>query len=368
MFIVLVKRYKSMILASIFFFYIGCGLTLSFLRLECAEAVSTVSSVNNKKSILHSNSEYIVLILSGPSNEEKRDAIRATWSKLSTNLFIENGEKLYKWNLTGSSPTVHHEFIKYYFAIGTLGLSKIKLDGLIQENSRSHDLLFLNELEDSYKKLSLKILLALSWISSNVEGLKYLIKCDDDSFVRIDLIVRDLEAFAPQMSDTVISEYVSYKENLPSYKGLYWGYFDGRAKVFMNGKWQERDWFLCDHYLPYALGGGYVISQSIVDYISRNADFLSHYISEDVSMGVWTAALKGVNRVHDIRFDTQWRSRGCVDHMLVRHNQTPSDMFLMYKSLVHSHGEKLCSSETPQHMLYRYKWNVLPSMCCKQYT
>jgi galactosylxylosylprotein 3-beta-galactosyltransferase len=55
---------------------------------------------------------------------------------------------------------------------------------------------------------------------------------------------------------------------------LYWGYFDGRARAFSKGKWQEKDWFLCDTYLPYALGGGYVISESIVSFLAKNADFL----------------------------------------------------------------------------------------------
>lgn len=81
-------------------------------------------------------------------------------------------------------------------------------------------------------------------------------------------------------------------------------------------------------------------------------------------MGVWTAALDGINRVHDIRFDTEWKSRGCGIHMLVRHKQTASDMFEMYRTLVHTHGEKLCKTETTIRKTYLYKWNVLPSMCC----
>lgn len=74
----------------------------------------------------------------------------------------------------------------------------------------------------------------------------------------------------------ILHHYLIYyfQGNMPSHKGLYWGYFDGRAKVYLHGKWQEQDWFLCDNYLPYALGGGYVISQNIVDYISRNYDIL----------------------------------------------------------------------------------------------
>lgn len=82
-------------------------------------------------------------------------------------------------------------------------------------------------------------------------------------------------------------------------------------------------------------------------------------------MGVWTAALGGINRVHDIRFDTEWKSRGCDTHMIVRHKQTPSDMFQMYRMLVHSQGTKLCKTELLLRKSYHYNWNTLPSMCCK---
>lgn len=82
-------------------------------------------------------------------------------------------------------------------------------------------------------------------------------------------------------------------------------------------------------------------------------------------MGVWTSALDGINRVHDIRFDTEWMSRGCSTQMLVRHKQAPTDMFQLYKTLVHTHGEKLCKTEGIVRKSYRYKWDVLPSMCCK---
>jgi galactosylxylosylprotein 3-beta-galactosyltransferase len=58
------------------------------------------------------------------------------------------------------------------------------------------------------------------------------------------------------------------------YKGLYWGYFAGDGEIQSQGRWKEDKWFLCDRYVPYALGGGYVISSSIVDYIANNVDVL----------------------------------------------------------------------------------------------
>ncbi|VVC87930.1 unnamed protein product [Leptidea sinapis] len=356
---VFLRQYQVMILCSILFFYLGCMLTLSFIRIDCASGATQFNKEKTNKV------EYICLVLSGPDNEAKRDAIRATWANFANNIFIENDVKLYKWNHTWTRPNIQQDTIKVLFAIGTQGLNKIKLEKLVTENSRSNDLLLLDSYEDSYKNLTNKLIQSMQWLRTNFDNLRYLIKCDDDSFLRIDLIVRDLEAYAPDMNDPVINKYVTKKGNHINYKGLYWGYFHGHARVYMSGKWEERDWFLCDTYLPYALGGVYVISQSIVDFIVKNSDMLSQYHAEDVSMGVWTAALGGINRVHDIRFDTQWTSRGCNNDMLVRHKQTPSDMFQMYRTLVHSQGEKLCRTENTLRKYYFYNWNVLPSMCCK---
>ncbi|CAK1548502.1 unnamed protein product [Leptosia nina] len=309
--------------------------------------------------------EYAVLILSSPEYEAKRDAIRATWANFANNIFVENGVKLYKWNHTWIGHNAQQDFIKTFFVVGSQGLNGLKLEKLRAEHARTNDLLILDNLQDNYNNLATKLIYSFQWINKNLKNLKYLIKCDDDSFLRIDLIVKDLDTYAPGMDEPEIRKHITKKFQSSEYKGLYWGYFDGRARVYLNGKWEEKDWFLCDTYLPYALGGGYVISHSIVDYIARNAEFLSHYNSEDVSMGVWTAALNGINRVHDIRFDTQWKSRGCENNMLVRHKQTPSDMFQMYRTLVHSQGQKLCKTENALRKYYFYDWNVLPSMCCK---
>ena len=41
-----------------------------------------------------------------------------------------------------------------------------------------------------------------------------------------------------------------------------------------NSSWAEPDWFLCDKYLPYARGGGYVFSQRIAKFIADNSAIL----------------------------------------------------------------------------------------------
>lgn len=43
MVMLILKRNKNMILASIFFFYLGCMFAVSFVRIECVDAVSKVA-------------------------------------------------------------------------------------------------------------------------------------------------------------------------------------------------------------------------------------------------------------------------------------------------------------------------------------
>lgn len=129
--------------------------------------------------------------------------------RLASNIFTENGEKLYKWKLNDNS--IIPNFIQFYFIVGQKNLDKDKLSQLHSENDQFKDLLFIQSLDDTYKNLALKTLLTFTWLSKNLPHLKYVIKCDDDSFVRVDLIVKDLEAFAPDMCAPELSEYVSCK-------------------------------------------------------------------------------------------------------------------------------------------------------------
>lgn len=207
MIITFLRKYKNMILISILFFYLGCGITISFIQMDCVDVVRT----ENSHSVLN-NIEYAILIMSGPDNDLKRDTVRTTWCKFINNILIENGERLYKWNHTWSRPIYYqNDFAKCFFVIGTKMLSETKLSKLKAENNKSKDILFLENLEDNYNSLARKLIMSLQWFNDNLKKLKYVVKCDDDSFVRIDLIIRDLDAFAPEMNAPAIQEFVSSK-------------------------------------------------------------------------------------------------------------------------------------------------------------
>lgn len=199
-----------MVLIGIFCFTIGCFLSLNLLSIDCVCSSNTPENNFSVGQKPYSPVEYVVLILSKPSNSATRNVIRQTWTKLSSNIILENGEVLYRWNISTHNLTSLPS-IKHYFVIGTQSLNKDTITNLQEENSSQNDLLLLDTFQDSYRNLTLKILHSLKWLSENHPRLKYLVKCDDDSFVRVDLIVRDLEAFAPAMNAPQIQDSVSFK-------------------------------------------------------------------------------------------------------------------------------------------------------------
>ncbi|XP_041378410.1 LOW QUALITY PROTEIN: beta-1,3-galactosyltransferase 6-like [Gigantopelta aegis] len=258
----------------------------------------------------------VVLVLTAPDYRHQRDAIRETWlQNLPKNCLVR-------------------------FVIGTASLEESLSSHIEREQTIHKDLLLLSEHKETYTALTSKLLQAFKWLDQNVD-FQYVLKVDDDSFARLDLILDVLKS--------------KPKER------LYWGFFDGRAHVKKLGKWAEKDWIACDRYLPYALGGGYVLSNDLIHFVVSNANYLKMFLSEDVSLGSWLAPLD-INRVHDSRFDTEYKSRGCNNAYLVTHKQSVIQMRDLYQN-IQSSG-KLCRSEHRVRNSYIYNWHTQPTFCC----
>nr|XP_027200300.1 beta-1,3-galactosyltransferase 6-like [Dermatophagoides pteronyssinus] len=266
----------------------------------------------------------ICIVFTSVKNLARRNCIRDTWLNLGNNLQF-----------------------KHYFVIGTNDLSSEAKISLINEQQQHNDLMLLTNLSDTYQNLSLKLIQSFQWISNHHQNkFEYLIKVDDDSFARIDTIYKYLE-----------QRNLNKLNKLP----FYWGFFDGRAHVKQKGVWKEKNWFLCDRYLPYALGGGYILSYQLIEFVANNSHWLQLYQSEDVSLGTWLSPLH-IERLHDNNFDTEYKSRGCINTFFVQHKQTVADMKNKYNSLI-NFGH-LCKKQIEQRFTYEYNWHELPSRCC----
>jgi len=137
--------------------------------------------------------------------------------------------------------------------------------------------------------------MGLNYVDKNMSS-KFVLKTDDDSFARLDLLIQELKLFGHHSGSRTSED---------QDRCLYWGYFDGRAKVKKRGKWKEEHaYLLCDNYLPYALGGGYVISKRCVDYLVSNQQYLVGYSNEDVTFGTWLASISPLYRFVIVTFHT----------------------------------------------------------------
>lgn len=314
----------------------------------------------------------VILIVSAPSNFALRDTLRSTWLKLTP----KDGKNT-----------------KHLFVIGTEDLLPDMARRVDQEQQIHGDLLLLPEVVDSYQNLTLKLTESLIFISSSLP-FRYVLKCDDDTFVRVDAVLDELEERQARLKGKPSSN-----SNPGGETCFFWGFFDGRAKVNKKGKWKEEEYNLCDLYLPYALGGGYVISKKCSDFIVRNQAVLKTYSNEDVTVGTWLSVIQHekkyllyffklsndfynfwstINFVyflliyifflnldrHDIRFDTEYESRGCSNKYLVQHKITQAEMIERYQNLIKS--GKLCAEEFRRRPSYEYDWTAPPSQCCKR--
>lgn len=240
----LFRRNESLLLViciAVFLF-----LFFMYQKADCDLAEKSFNFKKKENSISKSKRDtfLFIAVLTSPKGRERRDAIRKTWFS--------------DMKRVNSSITAK-------FVIGVKDLPVKDWEDLKQENKKFGDILFLSELKDSYYELTNKVLQTFMWVDENL-NFSYLLKVDDDSFVRLDVIISELE------------------KSLQRSK-LYWGFFRGDAHVKFRGSWTEKNWHLCDRYLPYAQGGGYILSSDLVNFVAQNADLFQKFNSEDVSVG-----------------------------------------------------------------------------------
>nr|CAH7719209.1 unnamed protein product [Callosobruchus chinensis] len=353
----------------IFSFILGCTFMINIAPInKTCKLDDTDREHNIMKNSKFRGPDLIIIILSAPKNVHQRQLIRDTWRKLYGSK-PNNLEQTFK--------------VKHYFVIGNFGLKPDEKKHMTDEQKVHKDLLIL-PIQDNYKNLTYKVKQTFQWLSDQYDygvNFKYVLKCDEDSFVHLKSFVDELieierlylspsnlqtvfKALEDNDGKTISTNIQVNNKNSQKQLDLYWGYFSGNARIFTKGKWKETDWIFSDKYLPYAVGGGYLLSKNLVIYIGKNADNLRTFNAEDVSVGFWLAPVDNILRIHDTRFDTAWRSRGCQNHHLVVHDVSTHEMMELYKNL--EEIDQLCKTETKKGPgVYLYNWKLPPSQCCK---
>ncbi|VAI84484.1 unnamed protein product [Triticum turgidum subsp. durum] len=167
-----------------------------------------------------------------------------------------------------------------------------------------------------YYSLILWKTIAICIYGTNVLSAKYVMKTDDDAFVRVDEILSSLH-------QVNISHGLLYgRVNSDSQP-----HRDPYSKWYITSEeWPE------ESYPPWAHGPGYIVSQDIAKEVYRKhkRGELKMFKLEDVAMGIWINEMK--KEGFDVTYQNDGRIlvEGCEDGYVVAHYQEPRQMMCLW--------------------------------------
>ncbi|XP_057537318.1 hydroxyproline O-galactosyltransferase GALT2 isoform X1 [Amaranthus tricolor] len=168
---------------------------------------------------------------------------------------------------------------------------------------------------DRYELVVLKTIAICEYGVQNVTA-EYIMKCDDDTFVRFNTVLQQIQAFSPE-------------------KSLYMGNLNLLHRPLRRGKWAVtyEEWPE-EVYPPYANGPAYIISSDIARFIGdqHTNQRLKLFKMEDVSMGMWVQQFNSSRRV---QYSHNWKfcQYGCMQGYYTAHYQSPRQMLCLWDNL-----------------------------------
>ncbi|CAN6278973.1 unnamed protein product [Urochloa humidicola] len=183
---------------------------------------------------------------------------------------------------------------------------------------------------DYYSLITWKTLAICVYGTSAVSA-KYVMKTDDDAFVRVD-----------EVQSTINQLNIS--------NGLLYGRINSDSGPHRNpeSKWyiSQKEWPE-EKYPPWAHGPGYVVSQDIARKINTwyKANHLKMFKLEDVAMGIWVNDLKKDGLPVRYETDTRINTEGCNDGYIVAHYQEPRDMLCLWEKILRTRQAECCNTD-----------------------
>ena len=247
--------------------------------------------LDNVETNRSSTLRLVILVSSNAPHVARRALIRKYWGNYS------NWATNFQW--------------KVIFVVGG-NLDKNILQQLYEEGKTYHDLL-MEDFEESFYKLSFKVMVGLAWLNKNLKY-DFLLKCDDDVFVNVDELMKVLSTTKHHFfGQRMINQPVERK---------------GRYGVSKEEHFNDR-------YHPYCSGGGFILSSSIVGKILPHFNWGKPLKIDDAYIGQLVKKT-GTETVHYEGFNMWNRFCQFKKGLLVSHpakNIKCMD-FLMRKSLI----------------------------------
>lgn len=257
------------------------------------------------------NTDLVVGVLASPTprSTAAREVIRNTWMTFDTGNTTVTVRFLLALNASSEIPQV-----------------------LAKEAGHHEDMVFLNTL-DAYKNLAAKIHLFFQWVSRFCKGTKYVLKTDDDSFVRLDRFPSLLTTlpksllymgiFLRKMPARKRDKVTKQLTNIP---------LDGNAQNLHEWPW-------------YASGGGYLMSSDVVLSLAYPPLPIIPQTAEDRGVGI---QLFGYNVTYMSAAGIFRPWGNCIESALLLHYQRdPSLMTRRFNRAIA--GKNICGEGFQAH-------------------
>ncbi|PKU85295.1 beta-1,3-galactosyltransferase GALT1-like [Dendrobium catenatum] len=275
--------------------------------LPTSEDFEHVADLESLKSVIlpiHKGIDLFIGVFSTANNFMRRMAVRRTWMQYDA---------------------VRSRAVAVRFFVG-LHKNQLVNEQLWNE-ARTYGDIQLMPFVDYYSLITLKTV-AICLYGINIVSAKYVMKTDDDAFVRIDEVLSSLNS-------TNVT------------RGLLYGKInnDDQPNRDPDSKWyiSPEEW-PGQTYPPWAHGPGYVVSRDIAKavYKQHKKGRLKMFKLEDVAMGIWTNNMK--KRGMDIKYVNDGRIliEGCETGYVVAHYQQPREMLCLWQKLQETNRASCC--------------------------
>ncbi|XP_031253001.1 hydroxyproline O-galactosyltransferase GALT3 [Pistacia vera] len=275
----------------------GVELLSAFAKgLPVSEDHDLVVDVEHLKAPSVSRKRLVMLIgvFSTGNNFERRMALRRSWMQYKA---VRSGD------------------VAIRFFIGLHKNKQVNVE--LWREAQAYGDIQLMPFVDYYGLISLKTI-AICIMGTKILPAKYVMKTDDDAFVRIDEILSTLKEKA---SDGLLYGLISF-ESSPH-----------REK---DGKWyiSKEEWPHAS-YPPWAHGPGYIISRDIAKFIVRghHKRDLKLFKLEDVAMGIWIEQFKNSGQEVHYLSDDRFYNAGCESNYFLAHYQSPRMLLCLWEKL-----------------------------------
>ncbi|KAF7837668.1 hydroxyproline O-galactosyltransferase GALT3 isoform X1 [Senna tora] len=245
----------------------------------------------------------LIGVFSTGNNFERRMALRRSWMQYEA---VRSGQ------------------VAVRFFIGLHKNNRVNFE-LWREAQAYGDIQFM-PFVDYYGLITFKTI-AVCILGTKIIPSKYIMKTDDDAFVRIDEVLSSLKG-------------------KPS-EGLLYGLISSKSSPHRdkNGKWyiSEEEW-PHDSYPPWAHGPGYVISRDIAKFIVHGHEErkLKLFKLEDVAMGIWIEEFKKSGKEVHYENDERFYNAGCESNYILAHYQNPRKVLCLWERLQKEHKPECC--------------------------